>query len=282
MELQEAPPSSGETNGIVHVCPRGDCKPAAASWAYDDSNALCFDELERAGIRGTFYLIGYAEQRNACGFPRYRTAGPELAARAMHHQCGERLFLGESDAYAQEELEPNIRAIEALTARPVLTAAWPSGCVVPDRISAAQRYVIGARGLCEPPGSLSYHAACSHVQENPVQTTPENGYNLPSYANVVSGKPFRTDALDRTVHDQGWITVTAHPACDGIAELARRKADLWIAPIGEVLRYISVRDHTLAEQVKVTDHALTLSTRHTLLPLVRPAPRCFPYPTITR
>lgn len=268
---QKVPTTQQYAKKMVQVCLWYDCKPAAASWSCDDSRALCFAELEKAHIKGTFYLIGYAEARNAQEFPRFHAAGHELAAHTMHHHCGDRLFQGESDRYAREEVEPNIRAIEGLTHRPVLSVAWPCGCVVPDRIKATQQYVLGARGFYEGPGSVSYDVACNQMREGFVSATPEQWYNLPSYANETAGIPFWEHVIDQAIREERWLIVTAHTTCNGIAELAARQADLWIAPIGEILRYISVRDRTIVEKAVLSEDAVVISVRHTLRTRVRPA-----------
>lgn len=70
--------------------PRG--ARAAVSLTYDDavpSQRGAADELERCGLRGTFFLTGNAPdlRQQRAAWQRMLTAGHELASHTMHHPC---------------------------------------------------------------------------------------------------------------------------------------------------------------------------------------------------
>ncbi len=244
----------------VDICTWKDCRQGAASWSIDDGNSSCRTELEAAGIRGTFFYNGSS---TPSWFSTYSTAGHEIASHTVGHPCNtpacspnctaESLAAIPVDAsvensYRINQFEPNIAAIEAGTGLPVLTAAWPCGCTDPSRWTAAQSYVLGARGYYDYIAELAW-------LEDVNLPTPANLFNLNT------AHTYRQDFVDQAYTEGKWSTTTSHGSCDGISYIGQQNTNghLWVAPIGEVLKYIYVRDASQFSNYIRDDLARTIS-----------------------
>lgn len=152
-------PTASPSRRDVDVCTWKDCKVGAESWSNDDGSNTCKTELETAGFRGTFFYNGSTTQS---WFSTYTADGHEIASHTVSHPCNtpccsptctpESLAacpytITDVNAYREDQLEPNIEAIEAGSGEPVLSLAWPCGCTDPGRMEAASYNYLGARLL---------------------------------------------------------------------------------------------------------------------------------------
>lgn len=249
----------------VDVCTWWGCRRGAASWSIDDGYSSCREVLETAGIRGTYFYSGGS---TLDWFSEYSAAGHEIASHTVGHPCNtpacsptctpESLAALPVDdavvtAYRRDQIEPNIAVIEAGTGKPVLSLAWPCGCTDPSRWTAAQSYVLGARGYYD------YIAQLAWLEDVNLQT-PVNLFNLNT------AHSYRQDFIDQAYAEGKWSTTTSHGACDGIDYIGLQNANghLWVAPIGEVLQYIKVRDASQLTNYSRVGRTISFTAHHTL------------------
>jgi hypothetical protein len=254
----------------VDVCTWKDCRQGAASWSIDDGNNSCLANLTAAGIHGTFFYSGNLTPE---WFATYSAAGHEIASHTVNHPCNtpscsptctpETLAAIPVDpavvtAYRQNQIEPNIAAIEAGTGRPVISLAWPCGCTDPSREVAASYTVIGARGYYDYIAQLTW-------LEDVNLPTPVNMYNLNT------AHSYRQDFVDQAYTEGKWSTTTSHGDCSGIDYLGQQNANghLWVATIGEVLEYIKVRDASQFSNYSRAGRTISFDAVHTLSPFLR-------------
>lgn len=253
----------------VDVCTWKDCKVGAESWSNDDGSNTCKTELETAGFRGTFFYNGSTTQS---WFSTYTADGHEIASHTVSHPCNtpccsptctpESLAacpytITDVNAYREDQLEPNIEAIEAGSGEPVLSLAWPCGCTDPGRMEAASYNYLGARGYYDWIANLTW------LQDVNL-ATPVNLYNLNS-ANA-----YDQTFIDRAASEGSWAIITAHGSCAGIDYMGSRQDVLWAAPVGEVLKYIYVRDHAQLSNYSRVGRTISFDAVHTLSPFERP------------
>ncbi len=262
----------------VDVCTWKDCRQGAASWSIDDGVATCRADLEAAGIRGTYYYDGTS---TLDWFGPYSAAGHEVASHTVGHDCSvpacfpnctkESLAALPVDpaavqAYRLNQLEPNIAAIEAGTNKPVMSMAWPCGTNDPNRWEATENYVLGARGYYDWVAELKW-------VEDINNPTPEN------YMLLNSAHTYRQDFIDQAYTEGKWATIVSHSSCEGIPYMGAQSANgnLWVAPIGDVLKYIKVRDASVLTNYTRQDRSISFDARHSLSSFVRPSISTTPY-----
>jgi len=216
-------------------------KAGAASWSIDDGNSSCVTELEAAGIRGTYFYNGSG---TPSWFADYSARGHEIGSHSVGHPCDApsckpnctpqglwQIPFTEAEmlAYRQDQLDPNVAGIEAGTGKPVLSMAWPCGCADARRMTAAAPYFLSVRGYYD------YIAELTWIQDVNLATPVE-------FMNLNSSNSYNQAHIDQAAAEGKWAIVTSHGSCDGIFYMGSRQDVLWVAPIGEVLKYIKVRD----------------------------------------
>ena len=236
-----------QTVGDVTACTWLGCKPGAASYSQDDGLTLCRAPLEAAGFRGTFYYDGSS---TLAWFAPASAAGHEVGSHLANHMLNctippscypnctlQSLYQTPYTAqdvtnFRQNQIEPNLSAIEAGTNRPVLSLAYPCGATDAARMIASNYYFLGARGYLDIWSSNFPWA----LDINPV--TP------PEAMLLNSDDTFHPALVDRAISEGKWAILTMHDTCFGIDYLTAHQSSLWIAPVGEVLKYIRVRNAT--------------------------------------
>ena len=144
---QPATAPASQQASDVSVCTWLGCKTAAVSYSQDDAGNVsggnsCRSQLEAAGFRGTFYYDGSTTQSWMAVFS---AAGHEVGSHLTSHNqncqmppsCApnctpESLWqtpytAADVIAFRQNQIEPNISAIEAGTGKPVVSMAYPCG-----------------------------------------------------------------------------------------------------------------------------------------------------------
>jgi len=205
-------------------------------------------------------------------FAPYTAAGHEIAAHTINHQCDApccspnctqqtleacSYSASEVAAYRESEWEPNIEGIESSTGKPVLTAAWPCGCADPRRKGAASPYFLGVRGYADRVANLTWVEDVNH-------SNPSDIYNLASSSSGLPGHPFNPGIIDRAVSEGKWAIIVSHGDCTGIDYMAQHKGSLWAAPVGEVMKYIKVRDAVNVTHYKRNPQDITFDIAHNL------------------
>jgi hypothetical protein len=255
----------------VEVCTWRGCKTGAASWSCDDSNSNCKTDLEAAGFRGTYYVMGASSQ---AWYTTYSYAGHEIGAHTVGHPCDasacgtscastctpvtvwECPYTTEQvDAYRQDQLEPNIASIEAATGKPVLSGAWPCGCADARRMTAASYYLLGERGYND--------CGIAWVQD-------VNGITPTEFMNINGLHAYAQSYVDQAISEGKWVVVTSHGLCDGIAYMGSRSSALWLAPVGDVIKYIKARNTAQTSNYSRVGRTITLDAVHGTPPFLRP------------
>ena len=267
----------------VAVCTWLGCKSGAVSYTQDDAvnviSKSCQVRLEAAGFRGTFYYDGLVTTGSTTQtwLVTITAAGHEVGSHLTNHQlnctippscypdCSTLEILYQTPTspvtitnFRQDQIEPNILAIEAGTNQPVLSLAYPCGATDANRMIASEYYFLGARGYSDTWGNNFPWI----VDVNPA--TPPEAMLLNS-DNGIHDDPL----IDRAISEGTWAIFAVHDACLSIGTITSRQADLWVAPVGEVLKYIKVRDAARFASYTQTYNSIGFDAGHSLSPMLR-------------
>lgn len=243
----------------------GDRK-GAVSFTIDDGWPGCREEMARAGFRGTYYWFGPAWHTTTQWLKALSDEGHEIGAHSTTHLClpsphnetpqtlwKDRPKAGVVEAYRQNEIDPNVTVIEQVTCRPVLSMAWPCGCTDPSRMKAAEPYFLGVRGYYDEVANLRW------IDDlNPA--TPHERLNLNASAR------FDPSFVERAAAEGKWAIITTHEStgAEGIDLIGEHLGELWAAPVGEVLKYIIVRDAACVRNFRRRPGAVSFTISHDL------------------
>ena len=276
VQFSVAAPLAGE----VTVCTWLGCKPGAVSYTQDDASNVagsnsCRTHLEAAGFRGTFFYDGTEPEP---WMATYTAAGHEVGSHLASHlqnyyepSCGDSCTLESLrlpapnqtlvDNFRQEQIDPSVSAIESATGQPVLSMAYPYGATDSDRMAASDLYFLSARGY------LNYDVANFPWITGVNSATPTDTMLLNSH-----DSSFMT-LVQQAIDESKWAVLTMHDYCFGIGEdgnyLADNAAALWVAPVGEVMKYIKVRDAARFDNYIETTNSISFDAGHSLSTLTR-------------
>jgi hypothetical protein len=167
------------------------------------------------------------------------------------------------NTFRQTQLDPNIAAIESATGQPVVSMVWACGNTDPGRMAAAQSYFVGSRGYYDQYSDENLFAS---------NLTWLYDINTPTPATVMnlnSDTFFSQTLVDRAINENGWEIVTVHDYCAGIDVLTNISPTVWIAPIGEVSKYIKVRNATQITDYASAGQQISFNAVHTLTTFLR-------------
>ena len=205
-------------------------KAGAMSVSVDDSNPTAFDELSTNGLRGSYMIWDLTPVPSF--FTNYYLAGMEMGSHTVDHPS-----YAVNEAALRFEIESNIASIVASTpASPaeVISFAWPWGFTDIQEEVVAADYFLGSRG---------YNI---NQLENP---TPSDFMNLKCY-NSHEHFPYPPADLktcvDAAVAQGQWFNLVLHTTNDSDGAITYSTSqDIWVAPIGSVVKYILQRDRTV-------------------------------------
>lgn len=226
----------------------------AVSFSTDDSKTACYEELLAAGFQGTFFLMEAAAYPFA---PEFHAMGMELGTHTVSHP---QFPIPEKD-FIFGELEPNIARVSLNVPLPpsqIAVHAWPWGTAPVYYQALAEDYFLAARG---------YNI---NSLEDP---TPKRLYNLRSINDTHDGDgvlPPTTDfsvLVDKAELEGRWANFVFHEVCDdgGAIEHAATR-DVWVAPIGTVIKYILQRDRLVVDGVTSLPDSLSVIYHRLPLP----------------
>lgn len=226
----------------VKLSPWKDGRRGALSFSIDDGYAAGYTELSSNGVGGTFVMNGTTPP------PYYADMfddGHELGAHLVSHYCYE-----VDEPTLRFEIEANFAGVEAATqsADDVVSLVWPCGFNTLAAQAVAAEYFLSARGY-----------NINELEE----TTPANFMNLKSF-NSHEHTPFPPADLKSVVdaaEAQGkWANLVLHAFTNDDGAIAYSKLkDLWRAPIGDVVKYILLRDRTRVTQYSETSSAISFT-----------------------
>ncbi|HTV22658.1 MAG TPA: polysaccharide deacetylase family protein [Polyangiaceae bacterium] len=229
--------------------PRG--ARAAVSLTYDDAvptQRRAASELERHGLRGTFFLTGSAPDLGAsrARWRRLIEAGHELASHTMHHPCDcshawvPRGYTTQDYDLSRmgRELDETLELLAALGAPPPYTFAYPCGETRVGTPPASYVPLVAERFLA----ARGVEPRIADPWRDPLELVP---------AHDGAKSPEELVALvDRAVNEGGWLVLLFHgvggdhlpvdaKAHHALAEhLARRSDAVWTESFGGVAAHV--------------------------------------------
>lgn len=230
----------------VEVCTWKDGHKGALSISIDDSCLSCAVKLTANGLRGTYFMVTPPSRRmRLFNYPvlalLYRM-GNEIGAHTRIH-----LDYPVSARSFQQDLADNLSDISKLTGVPrerIISMAWPAGYVQHKELAGS--YFLSARGY-----------NINRLEDK----TPGDFMNLKSF-NSHEHYPFPPkdfkDVLDQAEKEGKWAILVFHQNCkdNGAISYAREK-DLWVVPIGRIIKYIVQRDNSQISNIIKTNDGIS-------------------------
>ena len=235
----------------VSVAKWKDDKKSAMSVWIDDSDNVMYTELNNAGFKGTYALMGPGTQASL--FATYHNAGMELGSHTETHPCNP--LGGEERRFQIETNLANILVSTPQTQQRLTSFAWPCGAVTTREKLWASDYFLISRGY-------------NHNQLE--DTTPKDFMDVKSF-NSHEHAPFPPADLETVVDDaiaQGkWANLVFHRFNndDGAVAYAVGK-DIWVGTGGDVTRYILQRDRTILTNYSQTSSRISFDCRRLTIP----------------
>lgn len=245
-------PSSGP-----RPTPWKDGRKGACSISVDDSLPTAYEILRQAGLRGSYFLNG---SQAADFFSGFYQSGMEMGSHLLNHFCHEM-----DETTFRGNIEPNISGISYSTQTPLnefIGLAWPCGFYTIAEQVIASEYYLFARGY----GSNQLE-----------DTTPTDFMNLKGFNshehNFPDNDPSMINAVDAAETAGKWANLIFHAELndDGAVQYSLGK-DLWLAPIGSVIKYIHQRDRTVISGYTTSSSSIQFNFRRLALDI----PRRFP------
>ncbi|GEM_PF-4906808 len=217
-------------------------KAAALTVWVDDSDDVMFDVLQTNGYHGTYLLWGVDEVHVIPPFfTNYYNAGMELGSHTVHHPCNASL----DEPSQRYEIETNIADIQAFTPatqQEIICFAFPCGLAGERQRAIAADYFLTARGYnvnrLEDASPIDWmFLKCFNSHEHDPADYDESAPPNPADLKTV---------VDAAIAQGKWANLVFHgyENDDGAVAYSVGK-DIWVAPAGEVAKYIHQRDRTV-------------------------------------
>ena len=229
---------------FIEICDWYGCKDGAVSISVDNdphlslsnSKATCRQELDDAGIKGT-YLLTFTDKYSQSDWDVWKDvydSGHEIGGHSTSHACSstldEQFFINDIELN-REDITKNIGMPDS----ELTVFGWPCGIYTPSYEDWISDKYLFARG---------YHF------NSPESADPENFMNLKSINTLGVGitPPNYFLMADVTENHQAWANYVYHYECNNpelFDYLLTR--NLWIEPIGTVSKYL-MRKNTVSMQ----------------------------------
>lgn len=243
-----------------------DHKDAAVSIVYDDNSSNQFEiaqpMMDARGIRGTFFVVPKWSGPVWDSIKSASRRGHEIGSHTMTHP--NMAALADSDLVAADrELKDSKDSIEKmLPGVKCLTLAWPGNKYSKKAGDLAAKYYVSARqgeGTLEVSSPADFYAVRS-------VTFGDSAITMNRFLDqAIEKKQWLIELLHR-VHPTPYAL--AHTNDDTLRThldyLASKKKSVWIAPYGEVFRYIMERDSSLFALKEGSDSIMIFSLTHKL------------------
>ncbi len=288
--------------GDVSVKKWKDDKTAAFSFTFDDCMQSQYDYVfpmfEQYGFRGTFFLITGPLDDPWGPYWRYGTwpefiemsnAGQEMGSHTITHAHLGNLAIGDTSTTGTllYELYQSKKSIERkIPNKKCIVLAYPYSEYDNDVINYTSLFYESARAISEDPvdSSLSgqdwYTVGSRVIEFDSLRNSPSDDLDeLQAFY----------DYVDNSINQGGWGLLQAHDvipfdsiqsaidqgsyqpisvqwfesACQYVSD-ASDNGDVWVAPMGEVTKYMKERDSYDYNIISVTDTSIILNVTDTL------------------
>lgn len=290
------------TAGDVSIKKWKDDKSAAFSFTFDDcmlsQYVYVFPMLEQFGFKGTFFLITQPLDDPYGPYWRYGTwpefiemadAGQEMGSHTVTHSHLGNLAIGDTSTAGTllYELYQSKKSVERkITGKKCIVLAYPYSEYDDDVLNFTSQFYESARAISESPvdstlTGMEWFKIGSRVI---IFSMPRN-----SPSDDLDELQEFYDYVDNSINGGGWGLLQAHDvipfdsiqsaidqgsyqpisvqwfnsACQYISD-ASDNGDLWVAPMGEVTKYMKERDSYDYTIVTTTDTSITINITDTL------------------
>ncbi len=243
------PPDINAEDTKITPCIWKDCRAGAVSISLDDTQISCLRPLARHHFKATYYVsrFGIIETRERQKW-RYQIlkgvyqAGNEVGGHSYSHPC-----LPVSAAKMRQEFLLSMLYLRDMVGVPmdgIITMSWPCGFVQHKEIAA--EYFLAARGYC------------LNQLEDP---TPQDFMNLKSFNSPEHNLSVKRPNLKRAVlqaeQEGKWAILVFHYTCNlfNVIDFAATR-DVWVAPVGTVIKYILQRNSLYISDCQETKEGL--------------------------
>ena len=235
----------------VIVTPWKDGHEAAMSVSID-SRPSAFTVLQTYGFKGTYFL---QDEPAPSYLTDYYNAGMEVGSHTINHPC----FSVSDDRMKYTEIEPNVLAICTGTPEPckdVISFAWPCGFTNFREQSDAALYFLSSRGY-----------NFNKLEDQ----TPDNFMNLKSYNSHEHDPEPPADlrtVVDTAVMQKKWFNLVQHEdnATLPVDVAYASTKNIWVAPIGTVIKYILQRDRVILTDYIESPAGITYNVTRLAIP----------------
>ena len=243
----------------IEVCTWQNCQKGAASISIDDSYPSCKEKLEANNFSGTYFLLGTKDftSEDWDFWNQMYHEGHELGAHTQNHYCKP-----VDDSTLHFELRSNVNDIldnTDITPTELTSFAWPCGFNTKKERDIASEYFISARG---------YHIN-QLEKENPSDFMNLRSLNTPYYHDESLDPPEYKKMADKAEEEGMWVNYIFHNHCkdDGAISYLSEK-DIWVAPIGDVTKYIKERQNIRIKNLDSDDDKLSFNVLSELDPKI--------------
>ncbi len=239
-----------------------DNKAAAVSLTFDDGYAsqltLVVPQLDSHGVKGTFFIITNDATTNGLwdSWRAVAAAGHEIGSHTLDHP-----YLTQLSASAVDtELKQSQAVINAqITSQKCITFAYPYGDQNSTVQAAAAKYYLAARGVTWDVNYAPYPFYLLEARGDDPSST-------------VSGM---TATVDQAISAGAWMISYMHdlagqyygvwtPSMLGSYLDALMTRNVWIAPMGAVVKFTRERDSSTLSVVSSTSSQIVLNLHDTL------------------
>ena len=224
----------------AEICDWQGCRAGAASISEDDSYSYILAKLNSHNLKGTFYLMDTQDfsQTDWAKWHAIYNEGHELGGHTQTHPCYEL-----DDNSLRYELSSNKNdIINRLNIPPeeVSTMAWPCGFATIREEQIASEYFIAARG----------YSTNQLEDKNPSDFMDLKAIDSPNYD--YSRSNVNLSVMADMAESQGkWVNYVFHDSAndDGVIDYLVSK-NLWVAPVGNVSKYILERQNSSIDNLQ--------------------------------
>ena len=238
----------------IEICTWKNCKKGAVSVSVDDTFLSCKEELERNNFRGTYFLSN--TNTYSSSFWKEINAsfhnGHEIATHTRSHYCS-KIY----DSQFILEIEKNIGDITSRTdvkREDIITHAQPCGFTSSQIQSMLKN-------------NWNYLSSRGYYYNQLEDSTPSNMFDLKSfnshgYPGGSWEPPNYFTTADEAEKQGKWANLVFHVDCsdDNVIDYLPSK-NLWVDTIGNVARYVSLRDNSEISEIIASTNFLSFKVK---------------------